>query len=42
VGERAGGRKLQYADLTHYQKIVKILLETDRIMGEIKLPLDLE
>ncbi len=34
------GRKLEYADLLHYQNIVKILLETDRIMQEIELPLD--
>jgi hypothetical protein len=34
------GRKLEYADLLHYQKIVKILVETDRIMREIELPLD--
>ncbi len=34
------GRRLEFADLQHYQRIVKILLETDRIMGEITLPLD--
>jgi len=34
------GRTLEYADLQHYQRIVKILLETDRIMGEINLPLE--
>lgn len=33
------GRVLSLDDITHYQKIVKILLETDRIMREIKLPL---
>lgn len=33
-------RVLSYEDIGHYQKIVKILLETDRIMKEIKLPLD--
>ena len=36
------GRALDYDDVGHYQKIVKILLETDRIMQEIELPLDLE
>ncbi|TMM48919.1 type ISP restriction/modification enzyme [Qipengyuania marisflavi] len=34
------GRSLGYDDIGHYQKIVKILIETDRIMREIKLPLD--
>jgi len=34
------GRALSYADIGHYQSIVKILLETDRIMHEIELPLD--
>ena len=29
------GRKLTDADLEHYQKIIKILLETDRIMNQI-------
>lgn len=33
-------RVLSYEDIGHYQKIVKILLETDRIMREIELPLD--
>lgn len=33
------GRVLSLDDITHYQKIVKILLETDRIMREINLPL---
>ena len=27
-------------DIRHYQKIIKILTETDRIMREIELPLD--
>ncbi|MEC8179457.1 MAG: type ISP restriction/modification enzyme, partial [Pseudomonadota bacterium] len=36
------GRALSYADIGHYQSIVKILLETDRIMREIALPLDVE
>jgi len=31
---------LSFDDITHYQRIVKILAETDRIMREIKLPLD--
>lgn len=29
------GRQLTHADIDHYQKIIKILLETDRIMKEI-------
>lgn len=36
------GRALSYADIGHYQSIVKILLETDRIMREIELPLEKE
>ncbi|MGN6691208.1 MAG: type ISP restriction/modification enzyme [Sphingopyxis sp.] len=34
------GRSLSFDDIGHYQKIVKILIETDRIMREIELPLD--
>jgi type I restriction-modification system DNA methylase subunit len=34
------GRVLSFDDVRHYQKIIKILSETDRIMKEIKLPLD--
>ncbi len=34
------GRALSWDDVGHYQKIVKILLETNRIMHEIELPLD--
>ena len=34
------GRALSFEDVTHYQRIVKILVETDRIMKEITLPLD--
>ncbi|WP_172595089.1 type ISP restriction/modification enzyme [Sphingopyxis sp. FD7] len=34
------GRALSWDDIGHYQKIVKILIETDRIMREIALPLD--
>ena len=34
------GRSLSFDDITHYQRIVKILAETDRIMREIELPLD--
>lgn len=34
------GRALSWDDIGHYQKIVKILAETDRIMKEIELPLD--
>lgn len=33
------GRTLSYDDIGHYQKVVKILSETDRIMKEIELPL---
>jgi hypothetical protein len=33
------GRALSFDDVTHYQKIIKILCETDRIMKEIELPL---
>ena len=34
------GRTLSWDDIGHYQKIVKILAETDRIMREIELPLE--
>lgn len=34
------GRMLSWDDIRHYQKIIKILAETDRIMREIELPLD--
>lgn len=34
------GRALSWDDIRHYQKIIKILNETDRIMKEIDLPLD--
>lgn len=33
------GRALSFDDVVHYQKIIKILCETDRIMKEIVLPL---
>ena len=33
------GRALSWDDIRHYQKIIKILVETDRIMREIELPL---
>jgi predicted helicase len=33
------GRALSFDDVRHYQKIIKILTETDRIMKEIELPL---
>ncbi|UYH54665.1 N-6 DNA methylase [Qipengyuania sp. SS22] len=36
------GRAISYADIGHYQSIVKILVETDRIMREIELPLETE
>lgn len=32
------GRTLGWDDIRHYQKIIKILSETNRIMGEIKMP----
>lgn len=34
------GRGLSWDDIGHYQKIIKILTETDRIMKEIALPLE--
>lgn len=34
------GRTLSWEDITHYQRVVKILAETDRIMREIELPLN--
>ena len=34
------GRALSFDDIRHYQSIIKILIETDRIMKEIELPLD--
>jgi hypothetical protein len=34
------GRSLSFDDITHYQRIVKILSETDRIMKQIELRLD--
>ena len=34
------GRALTYDDIRHYQRIIKILTETDRIMRTIELPLD--
>jgi len=34
------GRTLTYEDILHYQKIIKILTETDRIMKEIDIPLE--
>ena len=33
------GRALSFGDVMHYQKIIKILCKTDRIMKEIDLPL---
>lgn len=33
------GRALTYDDIRHYQRIIKILAETDRIMRTIELPL---
>lgn len=34
------GRTLTYDDIRHYQRIIKILTETDRIMRTIELPQD--
>ncbi|MBO6553670.1 MAG: N-6 DNA methylase [Roseitalea sp.] len=34
------GRTLSFEDIGHYQKIVRILTETDRIMKTIEMPLD--
>ena len=34
------GRTLSWDDIGHYQRIIKLLSETDRIMGEIELPLE--
>jgi hypothetical protein len=33
------GRTLGWDDIRHYQKIIKILSETDRIMQQINLPM---
>lgn len=33
------GRTLSWEDVRHYQRIIKILAETDRVMREIELPL---
>lgn len=33
------GRQLSFEDIKHYQKIIKILSETDRIMKTIEMPL---
>lgn len=33
------GRALTYDDIRHYQRIIKILTETDRIMQTIDVPL---
>ncbi|HEU4961020.1 MAG TPA: type ISP restriction/modification enzyme [Sphingomonas sp.] len=33
------GRALSWGDIGHYQKVVKVLVETDRIMRTIELPL---
>ncbi len=29
------GRKLDHNDITHYQKVIVVLTETERLMGEI-------
>ena len=34
------GRELSFDDIRHYQKIIKILSETDRVMKTIEMPLD--
>jgi hypothetical protein len=33
------GRALSWDDIRHYQKVIKVLADTDRIMREIELPL---
>lgn len=33
------GRALTYDDIRHYQRVIKVLTETARIMGEIEMPL---
>lgn len=33
------GRELSFEEIKHYQKIIKILSETDRIMKTIEMPL---
>lgn len=32
------GRELTFEDVTHYQRIIKVLLETERLIKSIKLP----
>lgn len=32
------GRALGWDDIRHYQRIIKVLAETDRVIGEIELP----
>ena len=39
MGERPQGPSLTFDDIRHYQKIIKILAETDRIMQTIEMPL---
>ncbi len=36
------GRTLSWDDIRHYQKIIKILFETDRIMRGIEMPIDVQ
>lgn len=36
------GRTLDYAGVQHYQRMLKVFVETDRIMSTINLPLDVE
>ncbi|GAA0204150.1 hypothetical protein QOZ96_002066 [Brevundimonas nasdae] len=33
------GRALSWDDIGHYQKVIKIMMETDTVMGEISLPI---
>ena len=35
------GRALTFDDVRHYQRIIKVLAETDRIMSEINMALDI-
>jgi hypothetical protein len=39
MAENCIGRELSFEDIKHYQKIIKILAETDRIMKTFEMPL---
>jgi hypothetical protein len=36
------GRELSFDDVKHYQRVIKVLLETDRIMNSITMKLPTE